>query len=268
MTTKNVLRELGGFRDRPSAVSATVAELIRKRDRIDQQIRLRDQIQSHGSHALALLFGKTVMVAEQVQPRLHRCEHLVDLRLSGIRSTAARIRTKRLRGFVREENVDHAAERLAPLDVFAHEVPTLVCELGGFRASLPGMRKIVGRRLVPGRSERSAEAGDLDHGLALVVDVDGRTVIDVEQVLRQIAGRDRVEVVVVPVNPVDARAERLVAAVLVGDVADAQPERDVGMRSDDGARRVERAVDVSESAYLGDAGTSRSALSQMKSLLL
>jgi hypothetical protein len=40
------------------------------------------------------------------------------------------------------------------------------------------------------------------------------------------------------------------------------------MGGDDRARGVERAVDVAERAYLGDAGTSRSVLSQMKSLLL
>jgi hypothetical protein len=90
----------------------------------------------------------------------------------------------------------------------------------------------------------------------------------VNQIVRQIAGRDRVEVVVVAVNPVDAAAERLVAALLVGDVAHAQPEWNAGMRRDDLPRGVERAVDVSERAYLGDAGTSSSVLSQMKSLLL
>jgi len=57
--------------------------------------------------------------------------------------------------------------------------------------------------------------------------------------------------------------------MVVCDITDAEPERNLRMRSDDGARRVEGAVDVAERAdYLGDAGTSRSALSQMKSLLL
>jgi hypothetical protein len=80
------------------------------------------------------------------------------------------------------------------------------------------------------------------------------------------------------VDPVDGRAERLVASCLVGDVAHAEPERDIWMARDDPARGVERAVDVAERAdYAGSkdpayfvvcAGTSRSALSQMKSLLL
>ena len=64
------------------------------------------------------------------------------------------------------------------------------------------------------------------------------------EIRRQIAGGDGVEVVVVAVDPVDASAERLVAAGFVGDVADAEPERDLGMARDDRARGVERAVDV------------------------
>jgi hypothetical protein len=87
-------------------------------------------------------------------------------------------------------------------------------------------------------------------------------------ILGQRAGRDRVEVVVVAVDPVDGRAERLVGASVRRDIADAQPERNVRVGSDDGARGVERAVDVAERPYLGDAGTRSSDLSQMKSLLL
>jgi hypothetical protein len=64
------------------------------------------------------------------------------------------------------------------------------------------------------------------------------------KILGQIAGRDRVEVVVVAVDPVDGSAEAFVAAFVGGDVADAQPERDFRMPRDDRARRVERAVDV------------------------
>jgi hypothetical protein len=89
------------------------------------------------------------------------------------------------------------------------------------------------------------------------------------QIRREIGRGDGVEVVVVAVNPVDVRAERLVSAPIVGDIADAQPDGDVGMFRDDRPGRVERAVNVAERAYLVvSAGTSRSALSQMKSLLL
>jgi len=64
------------------------------------------------------------------------------------------------------------------------------------------------------------------------------------QVRRHAPGRDRVEVVVVAVNPVDGSADRLVAAVLVGNVADAEPERDLGVPRDDRAGWLERAVDI------------------------
>ncbi len=64
------------------------------------------------------------------------------------------------------------------------------------------------------------------------------------QTVGQIAGRNRVEIVVVAVNPVNRCAERLVAARIIGDVADAQPEGNLGMARGDRARGVEGAVDV------------------------
>jgi hypothetical protein len=81
-----------------------------------------------------------------------------------------------------------------------------------------------------------------------VADFDERPVVDVKEVLRQVVSRDGVEVVVVAVNPVDPGAERLVPALLVGDVADAEPERDLRVPRHDRARGVERAVDVAEGA--------------------
>jgi len=65
-----------------------------------------------------------------------------------------------------------------------------------------------------------------------------------KEIRRQIAGLDRIEVVVVPVNPVHTGADRLVTAVVVGDVADAEPEWNLRMPRDDRPRSVERAVDV------------------------
>jgi len=64
------------------------------------------------------------------------------------------------------------------------------------------------------------------------------------EIHRQIAGGDRVEVVVVAVNPVEAGAEGLVASGRVSDIADAQPEGNVWMPRDDRPRGVERAVNV------------------------
>jgi hypothetical protein len=62
----------------------------------------------------------------------------------------------------------------------------------------------------------------------------------------EISGGDGVEVVVVAVNPVDRRRERFVPSSFVGDVADAQPERNPGMARDDRPGGVERAVDVAQ----------------------
>jgi hypothetical protein len=64
------------------------------------------------------------------------------------------------------------------------------------------------------------------------------------EIRRQIAGRDRVEVVVVAVDPVDGCAEWLIPSCVRRDVADAEPEGNLGMPRDDRSRGVERAVDV------------------------
>jgi hypothetical protein len=128
-----------------------------------------------------------MVMAEQVQPRLHRRENLVDLRLAGVRSTAARKRPERLGGFVREQDVDHADERRETLHFLTHEVPSLVCEPGRLRTALPGMRQIGGRRFIPSGREGSAEAGNLNDRLTLVNDLDERPVVDVDEILGQIA---------------------------------------------------------------------------------
>jgi len=218
-----------------------------------------------------------MVVAEQVQARLHHGEDLVDLRLPRIGAAASGKRTERLRRFVREEDVD-VAQLLAGLDLLADEVPPLVGELGRLRGSLLRVRQLRRRGLVPRGRERPAESGDFDvrakaltRGVGQPFRADQSAIVDVMQIRRQIAGRDGVEVVVVAVDPVDRGAQRFVAPVLVGDVADAEPEGDVGMARDDAARGGEIAVDVAERAdgYLAVcAGTSRSVLSQMKSLLL
>jgi hypothetical protein len=66
----------------------------------------------------------------------------------------------------------------------------------------------------------------------------------VMKVRREITRGDGVEVVVVAVDPVDRSAERFVTSLFVGDVADAEPERNLGMERDDRPGGVERAVDV------------------------
>jgi hypothetical protein len=189
-----------------------------------------------------------MMVTEEMEPWLHLSEHLVDLRLPRVGSSAARKRTKRLRRFVGQQDVDRA-QPLASLDLFAHEVSSFVRQLGRFRAPLLRMREIAGGRLVPCGREGATEPRNPDgDSRAEALRYDRCAVGDVMQVRRQISGRNGVEVVVVPVDPVDRGAERGIFKIrstrLVGDVADAQPEGNLGMPRDDTARRVERAVYV------------------------
>ena len=184
-----------------------------------------------------------MVVAEQVQPRLRCGEDFVDLRLAGVGSSAAGKRTKGLRSFMAHQDVD-VAQRLCRIHFFADEMASFVRKLGRPGAPFLGMRQISGARLVPRRREGSSEPGHADAG-----DIDRGPVANVMEIRWQIAGGDGVEVVVVAVDPVDPCAERLVSAEFVGDVADAQPDRDLGMPPNDGARRVERAVDVAERAY-------------------
>jgi hypothetical protein len=64
------------------------------------------------------------------------------------------------------------------------------------------------------------------------------------KVRRQVAGGNRVEVVVVAVNPVERGCEGLIAAGVGRDVADAQPERNLRVPLYDRPSGVERAVDI------------------------
>jgi hypothetical protein len=208
-------------------------------------------------------------MTEQMQARLHGGKDLVDLSLACIRSAAVGKRTERFRRLMCHEDVD-VAQALAAFRLFTHEVASFVRQLRGFGAALLRMRQIGSGRLVPRRRERAAESADAQRA-AGNVEIDRRRVGDVMKIRRQIAGGNGVEVVVVAVDPVDGRAEWFVAARLVGDVADAQPEGDFGVARDDPAGGGEVAMDVAERAegYLVVcAGTSRSVLSQMKSLLL
>jgi hypothetical protein len=64
------------------------------------------------------------------------------------------------------------------------------------------------------------------------------------EIRREISRGDGVEVVVVAVDPVDGSADGFIPATFVGDVADAQPERHLGMARDNRPGGVERAVNV------------------------
>lgn len=179
-----------------------------------------------------------MMVAEQMQTRPHGREDLVDLSLARVRPSIAGKRPERPGSFVGHEDVD-VDQALARLHLLAHEMPAFVGELGGLCAALFWMGKVGRVGVVPRRRERAAESGN-----ANLSGADGGGIRDVVQIRRQIPGCDRVEVVVVAVNPVDRSAQGFVPAVLVGDVADAQPEGNVRMAGDNRARLGERAVNV------------------------
>ena len=78
--------------------------------RVDQQIRLRDHIESDRSDPLADRIGELVMMAKEVQTRPHRSQNVVDHRLARI--DPASLRMKRTWGLVCEKHVD-ARESLA-----------------------------------------------------------------------------------------------------------------------------------------------------------
>ena len=65
----------------------------RERLGVDQQVRLRDDVEADRADALADRVGELVMVAEQVQPRPHRRQHFVDHRLAGVDAPARPDRT-------------------------------------------------------------------------------------------------------------------------------------------------------------------------------
>jgi len=78
------------------------------------------------------------MMAEEMKPRPHRREHLVDGRLARI--DPASLRMKRTRGLVCEEHVD-ARESLALEHLVAHEMAPLVV------AALPSLSETAETRL-------------------------------------------------------------------------------------------------------------------------
>jgi hypothetical protein len=188
-------------------------------------------------------------MTEEMQAWLHRGEDLVDLRLPRVRSPAAGKGTERFRRLVTHEDVD-ATKSLRRLNFLAHEMTPFIREYSGFCRRFFWMRQRGRRCVVPRRREGAAESGDAEgDGRAKALRyveryINRGAVWNVIEIRRQIAGRDRVEVIVVAVNPVDGDAERFVPSGIIGDVADAEPERNIGMPRDDAARGVERAVNV------------------------
>src|SRR5262245_3070087 len=88
---------------------------------------MRHQIQPDRSDSLTLVLGEAVVMPEKVESRLHRREHLVDWRLSGVvRSTfPGRAHDEGPRSFVGQQHVD-VAHGATAVDLLANEVPPLV----------------------------------------------------------------------------------------------------------------------------------------------
>ena len=242
-----------------------------------------DQVQPDRSHALPLLLREAVMVAEQVQPRLHRRQHLVDLRLArrpfprppadvpdGTASPprgsgGCRCRASRC--------TPSTSSRTKCRRLSACRSPCALPFLGCGRSR---------RRPSRTRSARTCRRGRRPASPSITSATVPFANVDAGSPAASPVG-NRVEVLVVALDPVDRRAERLV------DVRH-RPRRHrrtartapSGCRAGCAAtpakspwmsprrRRSRRAptATASGASGLGGAGTSRSALSQMKSLLL
>src|SRR5215472_2451518 len=118
-------------------------------------------------------------MTEEVEPRAHRRKDLVDMRLASVRTSPTGERPKRLRRFVRQEDVD-VTKRLARLDLVSHEMPSLVGKLSRLGSAFLRMREIGRGRFVPGWRKRSAQAGELRHGFGSP-DLTQRSVVYVMQ---------------------------------------------------------------------------------------
>src|SRR5437870_2360074 len=98
-----------------------------------------------------------MMMAAQVQPRLHRRQHVVNRRLPRVAPDWLPSLTRLVdddkwtRGLMRHQDVD-AAHPLARLHLFAYEMPPFIIA--------PFGRQLRGRRLEPCRRVRAAESGD------------------------------------------------------------------------------------------------------------
>src|SRR5262245_16852793 len=116
-------------------------------------MRSANKIETHRSDASHVGLHELMMVAEQVKPRLHRCQDLVYRRLARIDTLDAEWPGR----LMREQNI-HVCERLARLDFFSHEVTAAVGELCRFRGTLFRMRERCGRHVVHRWRKRAAEA--------------------------------------------------------------------------------------------------------------
>src|SRR6266851_1221402 len=139
-----------------------VEPIAAERLRVDHQVGLRDDIEADRTGALPHRVGELVVVAEQVQARAHRREHVVQDRLAGVDTAASGI--ERAGRFVSEEHVDFR-ERFARQDLVADEVaPLVIAALPQLHRHRRGFASLRGRqrrggRVVPARGKRAAERG-------------------------------------------------------------------------------------------------------------
>src|SRR5678815_156508 len=167
-------------------------------------------------------------------------------------------------------------DRLARLGFFTHEMPSFVVALLNDRAGAAVWQFCRGC-VEPCWRESTAQAGN-----SQAPDVDSRAIPDVVQVRRlfrpSLPGGNVIEILVVALDPEQRTWRSRIGAGAAGEIADADPQRNVWMTIHRLRQRVEIPVYVGDGAdghpamagSSASAGglTSRSLLSQMKSSLL
>src|SRR4051812_5225155 len=142
--------------------------LMSKALAINNNVRLGGHFKANRGNFLTLGDGIAVMMSEQMQAGLHGRQHLVDRGLPGVHAATARgpcFNRKRTSGLVREKYID-TSQPFARLHFLTHEMTAFVVPFRcgrGAPGSLPRgftapRRKVRGRRVVPRRRKRAAEA--------------------------------------------------------------------------------------------------------------
>ena len=127
---------------------------------IEDQVGLGDHFQANRGDMLTLGDRVLMMMPEQVQPRLHRCQDFIHRRLPRIdpssrTCSSALLQEKGARRFMREKHVD-AAQSSAGVNFLVHEVTPPVV-LG--RTSTCSRAWQLGRGcLIPRRRKGTAQA--------------------------------------------------------------------------------------------------------------
>ena len=193
--------------------------------------------------------GEPVVVPEQVQPRPHCRQHLVDLGLAGVVAARRPKGTRRLMG---QEDVD-VRDRFARAPLPRERSggagrpvrwPS-ACSSWDAAGPPPPARTSSGRTCRRGR-RRGGRRSSISSPLRDV----GVGVWRGFSVRRSFMPRHppAVEILVVALDPVERRRERLVAAVGVRDITHTKPERHLAVPFHDSSCRLEGAVNVAERA--------------------